>query len=217
MSDLVLVAASGLAREVVEAVRAAGTDTVVAILDDDPRRRGEQVLGVPVVGGIDEVDALHPDTRLVLCAGKGSARAAIAARLADRGVTHDRFATVLHPSVHVPGSCVVGAGSVLLTGVVLTADVTVGRHVVAMPHVVLTHDDVVEDFVTLAAGVRLGGWVRVGARAYLGMGSGVRERTTVGQDAVVGMGAAVVGDVPDGQTWVGVPARPLPVGAGVGA
>jgi acetyltransferase-like isoleucine patch superfamily enzyme len=75
--------------------------------------------------------------------------------------------------------------------------------------VVLTHDDRVDDFVTIAAGVAVGGFVVLGTESYLGMNSSVRQRTTVGTRAVVGMGAAVLNDIPDGETWVGVPARRL--------
>jgi serine acetyltransferase len=79
-----------------------------------------------------------------------------------------------------------------------------------MPNVVLTHDDVVEDFATLCAGVALGGSVRVRPRAYLGMNASVRESLTIGTDAVVGMGSVVLRDVPDEETWFGTPARVRP-------
>ncbi len=178
------------------------------MVDDDPSKVGHEIAaGVPVLGGLDAlVD--HPDCAVVVCAGKGATRAAIVGRLDALGVTEDRYAVLVHPSVDVPAGCVVGAGSVLLAGVVLTADVTVGRHVVCMPHVVLTHDCVAEDYATLCAGVLLGGTVRVGRAAYVGMGVSVREGLSIGRDAVLGMGAVVLSDVPDGETWIGVPARP---------
>jgi sugar O-acyltransferase (sialic acid O-acetyltransferase NeuD family) len=205
---LILVAASGLAREVAAAVRAAGILELIGMLDDDPAMRGGSVSGVRVIGAShDAVD--HQHANFVVCAGSGRARKTIVERLRRLGIERERFATVVHPSVSVPTDSVVGVGSVLLANVVLTADVRLGEHVVVMPGAVLTHDDVVSDFATMCAGAVLGGGVSIGERAYLGMNSSVRENVVIGDGVTLGMGAVVLTDVPAEQTWVGIPARPL--------
>lgn len=205
---VILVAASGLAREVLSAIQAAESHEVVGVLDDDTTRLHEDVGGAKILGSIDDVGSF-PSFDLVLCAGRGAARERIAARLAALGVPDGRYLVVRHPSVDIPPSCEIGFGTILLAHAALTADVRIGRHAVVMPSVTLTHDDVLEDFVTIAAGVSLGGGVRVEERAYLGMNSTVRERITVGRGAALGMGAALLQNLPAGETWIGVPAGPM--------
>lgn len=206
MRDLLLLGASGLAREAAEATQSG--HRVIGVLDDDLALRGTRFAGVDVLGST--AHAAEYDADLLVCVGSGAGRRAIVARLAELGVARTRYATLVDASVNIPESCAVGAGSILLAGVVLTADVRVGGHVVVMPHVTLTHDVRLDDFATLTAGVSLAGSVRVGEAAYLGMNASVRQGVVIGTGAVVGMGAVVLSDVPDGETWAGVPARPLP-------
>ena len=208
---MLLIAASGLAREVLAAVRESGRSDVVGILDDDAGKTGAIVDGVRILGPAS--DALsYPGAGVVVCIGSGAGRDRIVDRLAALGFSDRRYATVVDSSVRIPYGCEIGRGSILLGHVTLTAGVTLGEHVVVMPGVTLTHDDVVEDFATFAAGVSLGGGVRIGRGAYLGMNASVREGASVGAAATIGMGAAVLADVPDDQTWVGVPARVLRAG-----
>ncbi|MFF2346150.1 acetyltransferase [Pseudarthrobacter sp. NPDC058119] len=208
MSELILIAASGLAREVLAMVRSSGQYDVVGLLDDDRERAGVSVDGAPVLGTIDDA-AKYTHAFILVCIGSGRARESVVERLTAMGLTEARYATAIDPSVQYPEGCRVGRGSILLRNVTLTASVTLGSHVVAMPSVTFTHDDDVADFATFAAGVSLGGGVRIGRAAYLGMNASVRERTSVGAYATVGMGAAVLSNVPDGQTWVGVPAHEI--------
>ena len=202
---LLLIAASGLARETAAVVARGLQWELLGYLDDAPGLAGTTITGKPVLGGIGAIRQ-HPKARLLVCAGKGQTRRAIVARLHELGVTDDRFATLVAPDVHMPASCSIGPGSIVLSGTVLTADVSVGAHVVAMPGVVLTHDDVVGDYATLCAGVTLGGSVTVGEAAYLGMGALVRERLTVGAESILGMGAVLLHDLPRGEIWAGLPA-----------
>jgi sugar O-acyltransferase (sialic acid O-acetyltransferase NeuD family) len=207
MRDLILIAASGLAREVL-AMRQSQF-RIIGVLDDDPTLHGTEIGGVQVLGGI-ELAAQQPGSFLV-CVGAGSGRRRVVDRLTQLGIGSERFATLVDETVALSNNSFIGDGSVILAGTVLTADVIVGRHVVVMPNCTLTHDDIVDDFATLAAGVAVGGVVRIGAAAYVGMNASIRQRVSVGAGATVGMGAVVLEDVPSGQVWAGVPAKELGV------
>lgn len=218
---LLVVGAGGFAREAAETARAIhahdGSVELLGFLDDDRALRRGHVAGIPVLGPVADVDR-YPDAAVVIAVGRPdayTARREIAARL---DLASHRYATLVHPSSSVGRSCRLGAGSVVLAHVTMTADVVVGEHVVVMPQVVLTHDVRVGDHATLASGVRLGGGVHVGEGAYLASGALVREGCRIGAWSLVGMGSTVTTDVPEERVWFGSPARdvrraPLPWGA----
>ncbi|MFE1381488.1 acetyltransferase [Streptomyces sp. NPDC058740] len=202
-----IIGAGGFARETAQAARTAGLP-LAGHLDDDPALHGRAVDGVPVLGGTERVPELT-DASFVVCVGSPrdyGSRARIVRRL---GLPEHRYTTVVHPTAAVSATSVLGPGTVLLAHTVLTAAVRVGRHVAVMPGTVLTHDDEVGDFATLASGVRLGGTARIGRGAYVGAGALVREGTAIGAWSLVGMGSTVLADVPAGEVWAGSPARRL--------
>lgn len=208
MNRLVLVAASGLAREVLAVEQHLGRYDEVAMVDDDPGLWGTSVDGARVLGPIETVAEAEVGD-VVVCAGSGQVRRRLVQRLTTSGVTAGRYGRVIHPSVDVPERCTVGPGTIILAGVVLTADVYLQRHVVVMPNVTLTHDDVLHDYATICAGVSLGGRVTVGEAAYVGMNASVREHLAVGADSTLGMGSVLLQNLPAFETWVGTPARGL--------
>jgi sugar O-acyltransferase (sialic acid O-acetyltransferase NeuD family) len=204
---LLLVGGGGLAREILAAVRLMPKKwNPIGALDDDPSRQGVDLDGITVLGGSDLVGEFT-DAAVVGCmanARRPTGRLGIVRRL---NLPNDRWATVVHPAACVAEGSILGPGTVLLAGAVVTAPLRIGAHVVAMPHVVITHDDEIADGVTFAGGASLGGAVTIGECAYLGQGSLVRERLSIGAGAIVGMGSVVLQNVPAGEVWAGVPAR----------
>jgi sugar O-acyltransferase (sialic acid O-acetyltransferase NeuD family) len=208
--SLLIAGSGGLARETAEAVRAVnaadGCYELLGFLDDAVAVQGTEVDGVPVLGPIQ---AAHdfPRARLVVATGRPGdylSRRRIVERLA---LPDERYATVVHPAAVAPPSTAVGAGTILLAGVICTTAVRLGRHVAVMPGTVLTHDDEIEDYATVAAGVRVGGSVRIRTGAYLGSGVLIKEGVTIGAWSLLGMGSVVTGSVPPGEVWIGAPAR----------
>lgn len=215
MSGLVLVGASGLAREATAVAVMLRHPGPLSVVDDDPARWGTLHGITPVAGAVDlltDPTGGLGDHDVVLALGKGHLRRRVATRLRMVGLDQGRYASLVHPRTVLPGSCHIGTGAIVLDGVVLTADVEVGRHVVLMPHVTLTHGCLVGDYATLCAGVSLGGDVEVGEAAYLGMNASVREGVHIGAGATLGMGSVLLEDLPAGETWAGVPARPIRIG-----
>jgi sugar O-acyltransferase (sialic acid O-acetyltransferase NeuD family) len=217
--ELVIVGAGGFGRETAQAVHAinarGGAWRLLGFLDDDPARHGTSIDGTVVISGRNEIGQL-PNASVVVSTGRPEDYVSRLRIVGELGLQAERYATIVHPTAAISVSSSIGPGSVLLAHVALTAAVRVGAHVAIMPQVVLTHDDVVEDFATLASGVRLGGSVHVGRAAYLGAGALVREGRSVGAGALVGMGAVVTRDVPAHEVWAGVPARYLRAASGPG-
>lgn len=71
------------------------------------------------------------------------------------------------------------------------------------------HNTRIGERTVITANTTLAGGAVVGSDCFVGVGSLIRERVRVGDAASVGIGSVVTKDVPPGETWAGVPARPL--------
>ena len=190
--------------QMAERMRKSGADLeTLGFIDDNPDLHGRDLCGLPVLGGKDFIRQ-YPEVRVICAIGKPRARRAAVAELARLGA---RFATLIDPSVSLPAEAVIGEGSMVCAGTVMTTNIRLGRHVIVNLSCTLSHDADLADFATLACGVHLSGNVTVREGAELGVGVNVIPGVTLGEWSMSGAGAAVIRDVPPGATVVGVPAR----------
>lgn len=214
LSELLLLAATGLAREVLLTVRASGQYDVLGILDDDPQLLDVLIDGAPVLGALEDA-AMFPKALFAVCLPIGRDREAVVERLTQSGVEGNRYGTVLDPDIRLPDDCRIGPGSILLRHATVGPQVSLGSHTVVMPSVTLGWALQAGDFTTFSAGSSLGEGVRLGRGVHIGVNAGVADGLSVGDYSSVGMGSAVVQDVPEYETWVGVPARTSLPGGGL--
>jgi sugar O-acyltransferase (sialic acid O-acetyltransferase NeuD family) len=118
-----------------------------------------------------------------------------------------KFTSLVHPTASLTPRVRVGVGVVIAAGTIVTTNVTIGDHVHVNVGSTLSHDVVIKPFTTIAPGVHIAGNVTIETGAYLGIGSVVLERRTIGARALVGAGAVVNRDVDPDTTVVGVPAK----------
>lgn len=71
----------------------------------------------------------------------------------------------------------------------------------------IAHNCVLEKNVWITGSTMLSGSTRVGANATIFSNVVVREQIRIGENAIIGMGSVVTKNIPEGETWLGNPAR----------
>ena len=118
----------------------------------------------------------------------------------------------VHPEKTYPEKVIIGHKNrisefVSIQAGILTAGTIIKDGCYIMHGCHIAHDNLIDNGVTIAPLTTLGGRVTVGSYANLGMGVKVHPRLKISFGAMIGMGAAVTKDVPEFQTWAGVPAK----------
>ncbi|MBI2565681.1 MAG: NeuD/PglB/VioB family sugar acetyltransferase [Candidatus Schekmanbacteria bacterium] len=210
--------AGGHACVVIDILRQDGRFEVVALLDRDPRRWGEALEGVTILGGDDRLAALREHGVAHAFVGVGGIGSQEGRRLLVERAALAGYIVVqaVHPRAVVAATARLGEGTTVGANAIINPRAVVSAHVIVNTGAIVEHDAVVEPFAHLAPAAVVLGAAHVGAGAFVGAGAVVREGTSVGAGALVGAGAIVLTDIPPDTVAYGCPAKAIrPVGAGI--
>jgi UDP-3-O-[3-hydroxymyristoyl] glucosamine N-acyltransferase len=71
------------------------------------------------------------------------------------------------------------------------------------------HNAKIGKYVLIAAGATIGGSAHIGDRTFIGCNAFIKQKVKIGNHVTIGAGSVVYCNVPDGETWAGVPAVKL--------
>jgi acetyltransferase-like isoleucine patch superfamily enzyme len=94
-----------------------------------------------------------------------------------------------------------------MPGVIMNTFAQIENYCIINTGSVLEHDCKMEDFSSLATGVKTGGLVVIKKFTAVAIGAILRDRVTVGEHSVIGMGAVVTKDIPSFSVAYGIPAK----------
>jgi sugar O-acyltransferase (sialic acid O-acetyltransferase NeuD family) len=208
LCELLSIGAGGHGQVVADALiaaRRAGGNLLVPLVfvDDLPTLWNQQVLRLPVEGGLDRLGALSYD-RFVVAIGNNRNRSEISKSLSN---VARRLVTVKHPSTTLAPDVQIADGSMICAGVIVNTGSVIGANTILNTGCTVDHHCSIGDYVHIAPGVHLGGTVTIGDGTLVGMGSAILPGVRVGSWTTIGAGAVVIEDLPDGVTAVGNPAR----------
>lgn len=153
---------------------------------DDGKSIGEEINGVKVVGGVDDLSPLFTEyKKLVLSIGNNKIREKIYRQAKEIGYS---FPCIVDKSAYISPYATVGDGCVILNNVVIQNGSKVGNGTILNPGVEVHHDSSVGDFCCI--------YTNSVIRTYAKVEDGVK----IGSNVTIKNESVVNNDIDDGET-----------------
>lgn len=143
------------------------------------------------------------------------ANSAIREKIAETLKTDNiKLWSVISPNSEIFDNVTIDEGCAISPYVTIGSNTKIGKCFHANLYSYVEHDCIIGGYVTFAPSAKCNGNVHIDDYAYIGSGAIIKQGTPtkplkIGKGAIIGMGAVVTKDVPEGVTVVGNPAKPL--------
>jgi sugar O-acyltransferase (sialic acid O-acetyltransferase NeuD family) len=172
---------------------------------DDGFTKGSMVDGLPVLGGMEELNVRKESLAVALAIADPHVRKSIADSITNENV---HFPVLIHPHANPGGEDnYFGRGTIITAGCILTTGIVTGEFTIINLLSTIGHDVKLGSFTIVMPGCSISGNVHIGECSLIGTGAKVLQNLTLGKNCTVGAGAVVTKDFGDDVTVVGIPAR----------
>ena len=211
LKDIVIIGAGGVGREtalIIQDINKVNKEwNLLGFIDDNADIKGSKVNGYEVLGNLSFLENYNKEIYVVCAIANYKIKKTIIEKLKNN--TNIKYATLVHPSTKINNTVEIGEGCIVYQNVILTANISIGNHVIISPRCGIGHDARVENYCSLLWNVSVSGNVLLKEGVLLGSASTIIQGLTVGEGSILGAGTVVIRDIADNVTAVGNPARIL--------
>jgi sugar O-acyltransferase (sialic acid O-acetyltransferase NeuD family) len=204
---MIIVGAGGHAKELLGIVKLLQDTDGIFFYDDVTINLPEKLFNQFAVlrNETDAREKLLLDPRFVLGVGNPIVRFKLAQKMISYGGI---LTSLISPNTTIGTFNVnLGIGLNIMSGAVITEEISIGRGSLIHTHVSVHHDSSIGEFCELLPGSHILGNVKIGNYTSIGSGAIVLPKLTIGDNVIVGAGAVVTKNIESGLTVKGVPAR----------
>jgi len=203
-NEIVIIGTGGHAKVIIDIVNIQGKYTVRGCISSTQEK---SFCGIPIIGSDEssrQIIDQYGVNKAFIAIGDNAKRKNLSEYYVKLGF---ELVTLIHPSAVVSNTAIIGDGVVLMPGVVINTHAKIMHGSIINTNTSIDHDCIIESYVHIGPTSGLAGNVTVREGTFLGIGSTVIPKITIGSWCVSGAGSVIVSDVPDNVLLYGVPAR----------
>jgi sugar O-acyltransferase (sialic acid O-acetyltransferase NeuD family) len=205
---MLIIGASGFAREILEIFHRKGEIEDIAFFDDVNAKMGNKLFDkFPILKNEAQVADFfkRSGTSFTIGIGDPILRCKMYKKFMNIG---GKCVTLISSKANIGNyDVVIGEGVIIMSGVNVSNSVQIGKGSMIYYNSNVTHDCIIGEFVEISPSVNVLGRVHVGSFCNLGTNCTILPDVKIGNNVIVGAGAVVTKDVEDNSVVVGVPAR----------
>ncbi len=204
---MLIIGAKGFAKEVLEVIYQADPGSKLAFYDDLSTDLPDKLYDrYPVIRSLDEAKQYFAENGNQFTIGIGGPKSR--KKLCDMFTSiGGELVSTISPQAHI-GSFgnTIGEGCNIMTGTVITNNISIGKAVLINLNCTVGHDCIIEEFVEMSPGVHVSGNCKIGAFVNIGTNATILPKVTIGKNSIIAAGSVVTKDVPENVMVAGVPA-----------
>ena len=209
MEKIVIVGAGGFGREVewlINRVNKVKPTYEVIGFADDGKEKGEPVGHSAVIFNTDELSKTSEKYSVAIAVGNAKVRKMLAEKISSN--KNLSFPNLIDPAViYDKEEVTLGEGNIICGGTIMTVNINIGNFNIINLDCTIGHDDILKDYITIYPSVNVSGNVIVNDCTEIGTGTQIIQGLSVNGNTIIGASAAVVKNIEESGTYVGVPVK----------
>lgn len=208
MDRIILIGGGGHARVLINLIKTTGQYEIAGILDS-LLEVGTSVSGISVLGNDSLLPQLYDKGIKNACIAVGSVKDNSKRKMLYEKAKKLGFflPALLHPKAIKSEESNIAEGVQIMAGGVIQTNTFIDENTIINTGAVIEHDCVIGKHIHISPGAIISGGCKIYDGAFIGTGATIIQGCKIGRDSIVAAGAVVIGDVPDGKTVMGIPAK----------
>jgi sugar O-acyltransferase (sialic acid O-acetyltransferase NeuD family) len=207
MDNLIIVGAGGFGRELLQWIKDINkvhdTWRILGFIDDNLNALDNYKCDYKVIGSIKD---WKPNNEYYACAiANPDVKMKVVTMLKAKGA---KFASIIHPMAYIGDFNKIGEGFIAYPNAGVNVNVKIGDFVTLLGSGV-GHDAVIGDYTTISSYCDITGGVKIGKKVFIGSHVTIVPNRIIGDEAYIGAGSVVIGNVKEKTKVFGNPARKI--------